>query len=58
VFDRQRKLAYNGRFDDNWQDASKVRSQDLRRALDALLSDRALDFDPVPSMGCSIKWRA
>jgi peroxiredoxin len=57
VFDRQRKLVYNGRFDDNWQDVNKVRSQDLRRALDALLAGRALDFDPVPSMGCSIKWK-
>jgi len=58
VFDRQRKLVYNGRFDDNWQDPSKVRRQDLQAALDAALAGRPVDFEPVPSMGCSIKWKA
>jgi peroxiredoxin len=58
VFDGQRKLVYNGRLDDSWQDASKVQKQDLRRALDAALAGRAVDFEPVPSMGCSIKWKA
>jgi peroxiredoxin len=57
VFDRARKLFYNGRFDDNWQDASKVTRRDLRLVLDALLEGRALDFPPVASMGCSIKWK-
>jgi peroxiredoxin len=57
VFDAARELVYNGRFDDNWQEPAKVQRQDLRRALDAVLSGRAVDFDVVPSMGCSIKWK-
>lgn len=57
VFDAARKLRYNGRFDDNWQDASKVTREDLRLALDRLLADEPLGFEPVPSMGCSIKWK-
>ena len=57
VFDRQRKLVYNGRLDDNWQDPSKVSRQDLRAALDSALAGRPLGFEPVPSMGCSIKWK-
>jgi peroxiredoxin len=57
VFDAARKLTYNGRFDDSWQDPAKVQRQDLRRALDAALSHRPVDFDVVPSMGCSIKWK-
>jgi peroxiredoxin len=57
VFDRARKLVYNGRFDDNWQVPSKVSRQDLRVAIDATLAGRAPGFDPVPSMGCSIKWK-
>jgi peroxiredoxin len=57
VFDSARKLVYNGRFDDNWKQPEQVQSQDLRRALDAVLSRRPVDFDVVPSMGCSIKWK-
>jgi hypothetical protein len=29
----------------------------LRAAIDAALEGRAIDFAPVASMGCSIKWR-
>lgn len=57
VFDRDRKLVYEGRIDDDWKDASKVTRHDLREALDATLAGRALPFEPVPAMGCSIKWR-
>jgi peroxiredoxin len=57
VLDRQRKLAYNGRFDDNWQQPERAKRHDLRRVLDATLEGNALDFEPVASMGCSIKWK-
>lgn len=57
VFDASRKLRYNGRIDDNWQDPTKVTRQDLRTALDRVLAGEPLGFDPVPSMGCSIKWK-
>lgn len=57
VFDRQRKLTYNGRLDDNWQQPSRITRQDLRSALDATLEGRPLDFEPIASMGCSIKWK-
>ena len=57
VFDRDRKLIYNGRIDDNWQQPERVTRNDLRAVLDAALEGTAIDFDPVPSMGCSIKWK-
>jgi peroxiredoxin len=57
VFDAARKLTYNGRLDDNWQDAAKVTRRDLRAALDATLAGKPVDFTPVASMGCSIKWK-
>lgn len=57
VFDGQRKLVYNGRLDDNWKDANKVTRQDLRLVLDAALDHNRIEFDPQPSMGCSIKWK-
>lgn len=57
VFDRERKLIYNGRIDDNWQEPDNVTRQDLREVLDAALHGRTVDFEHVPSMGCSIKWK-
>ncbi|MGB0678277.1 MAG: thioredoxin family protein [Polyangiales bacterium] len=57
VFDTARRLAYNGRLDDNWKDESAVQRRDLRLALDRVLAGEPVDFDVIPSMGCSIKWR-
>ncbi|MCZ6805819.1 MAG: thioredoxin family protein [Deltaproteobacteria bacterium] len=57
VFDRDRQLIYNGRIDDNWQQPDQVTRHDLRAVLDAALEQGTVDFDHVPSMGCSIKWK-
>jgi peroxiredoxin len=58
VFDQARDLLYNGRFDDNWKEPGKVTRQELRAVVDAALSGKKIEFEPVPSMGCSIKWKA
>lgn len=57
VFDRDRKLLYNGRIDDNWQHPEAVTRRDLRAVLDAALAGSTVDFEHVPSRGCSIKWK-
>jgi peroxiredoxin len=57
VYDRERRLAYHGRIDDDWRDPAKVRTRELAAALDALLAGRAPSAVQHPSMGCSIKWR-
>jgi peroxiredoxin len=57
VFDQERKLVYNGRIDDNWQQPDQVTRRDLRSVLDVALEGRTTDFEHVPSMGCSIKWK-
>jgi peroxiredoxin len=57
LFDRDRKLVYNGRIDDNWQEPEQVTRRDLRAVLDAAVTDGTVDFEHVPSMGCSIKWK-
>jgi peroxiredoxin len=57
VFDRDRRLAYHGRIDDNWQDASRVTRRELAGALDALLAGEAPPGEQHHSIGCSIKWR-
>jgi peroxiredoxin len=40
VFDRDRKLVYNGRIDDNWQQPENVTRKDLRAVLDATLEGK------------------
>lgn len=57
VFDDKRLMRYNGRMDDDWQEPASVTRQDLRVALDCVLAGESLPFEPVPSMGCSIKWK-
>ncbi|MFN8543802.1 MAG: thioredoxin family protein [Candidatus Binatia bacterium] len=57
VFDRDRKLAYHGRIDDNWKEPQKVTRRELAAALDALLAGKRPVAEQIPSMGCSIKWR-
>lgn len=57
VYDDQRTLRYHGRIDNNWKDSSKVTSQDLRTALEAIVHHKNVDSSQLPSMGCSIKWK-
>jgi peroxiredoxin len=56
VYDGQRRLAYHGRIDDNWQHPDKVTRRELAAALDALLAGRAPSEEQLHSIGCSIKW--
>lgn len=57
LYDKERVLKYRGRIDDNWKDESAVKSKDLERAIDLLLAGKEIDFEMIPSMGCSIKWK-
>jgi peroxiredoxin len=56
LFDREGKLYYHGRVDDNWQDAKKVKKEELKDALMLLFTDKKPPKIQYPSMGCSIKW--
>ena len=56
VFDEKRRLAYHGQFDDNWKDPKSVTRQDLREAIELLLTGQSPQTPQMPSMGCSIKW--
>jgi len=57
VFDQNRKLAYHGRIDDNWQDETQATRQELRAALNAIIEGKLAPVEQNPSMGCSIKWK-
>ena len=56
VFDRERRLRYTGKIDDNWQDPSAVSRHYLREALDALLQGSAPTEAKTHAIGCTIKW--
>lgn len=58
LFDKDRKLVYRGQLDDSRPDSNiPVTGQDLRAAIDAVLSDQPVNPDQKPSIGCSIKWK-
>jgi peroxiredoxin len=55
LLDKDRKLAYAGRIDDS-QPPKKVKKQDLRAALDALLAGEKPPVTVTKQFGCTIKW--
>ncbi|RPI17508.1 MAG: thioredoxin family protein [Ignavibacteriae bacterium] len=57
LYDENRILRYRGRLDDSWKDETKVTRNELRMAIEALLNEKPIDFDTIPPMGCSIKWK-
>jgi len=59
IFDAAGKLAYRGQFDDSRpKNGVAATGKDARAAVDALLAGQAPPATQVPSIGCSIKWRA
>lgn len=59
LFDADRALAYRGQFDASRpRNDEPVTGADLRAAVEAVLSGSSPDADQVPSVGCSIKWKA
>jgi peroxiredoxin len=58
LFDSERRLVYRGQFDDSRPGNDlPVTGDDLRAAIDAVLSGVAISADQKPSMGCNIKWK-
>jgi peroxiredoxin len=55
VIDKSGKLVYHGRIDENYEDASKVTSPDLKNALDALLAGQPVAKAETKAFGCTIK---
>jgi len=57
IFDKDRKLQYEGRID-NAQRESLVKIHDARAALDAMLAGQPVAVPHTPSFGCSTKWKS
>jgi thiol-disulfide isomerase/thioredoxin len=54
IFDRERRLRYNGRIDD--ADVKPPKSHDARNAIDDLLAGRPVAVPKTRVFGCSTKW--
>jgi len=56
LFGPERTLVYYGRIDDNPGNPAKVKSHDLRRALDEVLAGKPVSVPKTVSVGCTVKW--
>ena len=58
VFDKERRLVYRGQMDSSRPGNDiPVTGEDLRKALDAVLSGSPVSKQQRPSLGCNIKWK-
>jgi peroxiredoxin len=57
LFDAERKLAFHGKIDDNWQEPDKVQNHYLQDALDELLAGKEISVPETFTIGCTIKWK-
>lgn len=58
IFDKERKLRYQGRFDDSrYPDPKTVKHHDARNAIEALLAGKPVPVAKTRPFGCSTKWR-
>jgi peroxiredoxin len=56
LFDQDRKLIYTGRSIDTPKDPSKMKTDDLERALTDYLSKKSISVPKTNPIGCNIKW--
>ncbi len=57
IFDKERKLRYQGRLDDSrYADDATVTAPDARNAIDALLAGQPVPVEVTKPHGCSTKW--
>jgi peroxiredoxin len=56
LFDKERHLRYEGRFDNSYR-IEKVTTSDARNAIDALLAGKPIAVTHTGVFGCSTKWQ-
>lgn len=57
LFNKELQLVYRGRLDDSWKEPEKVTQEELKEAILALIKNKRISSDQIPSMGCNIKWK-
>ena len=58
LFNKDKRLVYHGRIDDNWKEEDAVTREELKEAMNDMAAGRPVNPKQHPSMGCSIKWRS
>jgi peroxiredoxin len=56
IFDKERKLRYQGRIDDVEKPTGVPKNLDTRNAIEALLAGKEVEVKTTKVFGCSIKW--
>jgi len=56
IFDKERKLRYQGRIDDVEKPTGVPKNKDAQNAIDALLAGKEVEVKTTKVFGCSIKW--
>ncbi len=56
VFDKERRLIYTGRGVDNPRNTSKMKTNDLERALEEHLAGKPVSVPLTNPIGCNVKW--
>jgi peroxiredoxin len=57
VFDKDRKLRYTGRMDDNPRTPGAEKTHELRDAVDAVLAGKKPPVELTNPIGCNVKWQ-
>lgn len=57
LFNQEKKLAFHGKIDDNWNDEKSIKNRYLRAALDEMLSGCEISVPETFTIGCTIKWK-
>jgi len=58
IFDKDRKLRYQGRFDDSrFEDPASVKHPDARNAVESLIAGKPVPVAKTRPHGCSTKWK-
>ncbi len=58
LFDHNLALVYRGQLDSSRPENNKpLNGEDLRNAIDALLNNKQVTDNQLPSIGCNIKWK-
>ncbi|MBI4176447.1 MAG: thioredoxin family protein [Candidatus Aenigmarchaeota archaeon] len=58
LLDSSLRLAYHGRFDDALEPGTTAKTQEMKEAIQQLLSGKQVTIQERPSLGCNIKWKA
>lgn len=59
LFDKNKKLVYRGQYDSSRpKNGVAITGNDLKKALDAVITGSTVNPDQIPSIGCNIKWRS